>query len=42
MNNKRLSFHHYGSYHVGNSKFQEFCARNSDEEQICISDYKSR
>lgn len=33
MNNKRLSFHHYSSYHVGNSKFQELCPRNSDEDQ---------
>lgn len=42
MNNKRFSFYHYGSYHIGNSKFEELCAKNGDEGQIYISYYKSQ
>ena len=37
-----ISRHHYGSYYLGNYKDFRSSARNWDEDQICISYYKSQ
>lgn len=36
MGNKRLFFHLYGSYHLGNAKVLELCARNRMKTKLYI------